>query len=386
VLKDRAILQLAFGETLVWAGLLYVFPATLLRWEADLGWAKSDLTLAITIAVLASAFAAPVAGRIIDKGLGPSQIGASTAIGGIALVLLSTVTELWQFYTLWLIIGFCLAGCLYEPCFAMVTRARGASAKQAITWITLVAGFAGTVSFPVVHFLSEAFGWRTALVIIGGFVTFIVAPILWSGAKNLGELGVKPKAESSQKHYLKSRVFWMLGLGFALIGLAHGATLHHLLPILSERGFALETAVLAAACIGPMQVVGRLAMVAVQSRVSSHVIALAAFASIAGSIIMLNFAGANVVMIGLFVLLFGSAYGTISILRPVIARDVLGEEAFGSKSGTLALMYLTASASSAYLGALIWGLGGYDAMLWTLIACVILGALTYAAARRLTRY
>lgn len=293
MLRDRTILMLAVGQTLVWAGVFYVFPASLARWEADLGWAKSELTLAVTLAILASALAAPVAGRLIDRGWGAALIGLSAAIAGGAVALIGQVQALWQFYALWLVLGVCFAGCLYEPCFAMVTRARGAAAKPAIIWITLIAGFAGTVSFPAVHFLSEAFGWRGAMQVLGMAVT----------------LGV-----------------------------------------------------------------------AVQSWVSSAALALCAFGAVALSLVCLWASAVTPVLLGAFVLLFGGAYGTVSILRPVLVRELLGQASFGAKSGELALMYLTGSAVSAYLGALLWPLGGYGAMLATLIALTALGALLFSGA------
>ena len=35
---DPAILLLAIGQTIIWAGIYYSFPALLVRWEADLAW------------------------------------------------------------------------------------------------------------------------------------------------------------------------------------------------------------------------------------------------------------------------------------------------------------------------------------------------------------
>ena len=57
--KDRAIVLMAIGQIITWAGLYYVFPALLLRWEQDLGWSKAELTAAITLAVFVSALTAP---------------------------------------------------------------------------------------------------------------------------------------------------------------------------------------------------------------------------------------------------------------------------------------------------------------------------------------
>ena len=129
---------MAAGQILVWASLYYVFPALLLKWERSLDWSKADLTAAITLAVFMSAFASPYVGRLIDNGKGPELMAGSTLLGGICLFGVSLITEQWQFYLGWGLIGLALAGSLYEPCFALVTRCRGAQAKPAIILITLI--------------------------------------------------------------------------------------------------------------------------------------------------------------------------------------------------------------------------------------------------------
>ena len=76
------------------------------------------------------------------------------------------------------------------------------------------------------------------------------------------------------------------------------------------------------------------------------------------------------------------AVGTASILRPLLAREILGEEDFGAKSGALAVMFFSATAAAPYGGALIWARGGYDAMLATGAGVAVLGAALYLLARR----
>ncbi len=100
------------------------------------------------------------------------------------------------------------------------------------------------------------------------------------------------------------------------------------------------------------------------------------------SIVLLIGAGATPVLLVGFVILFGGAYGMVSIIRPVIARELLGERRFGAKSGALALVYLAGSASAPYLGSLGWGLGGYDFVLPALIALAAGGLVLYLVAQR----
>ena len=389
-MKDRPILLLAIAQTLIWACIYYSFPALLLHWEQALGWSRAELTAAITLAVFMSAFCSPLYGRLIDAGRGALMMTLASVLGGACMLLLTLVEYRWQFYLVWALIGVCMSGALYEPCFALITRARGERARRSITFVTLVAGFAGTVSFPVAHALVSAFGWRGAALSFGLAAIFVVAPIMWYGASGVerdaaGRQPVQPASATSRRAFLYLPVFWCLALGFGLVAITHGITLHHLLPILDEREIHPEVAVMAISFIGPMQVAGRLAMMAAERHVSSHGIAIACFALMALSILLLIGAGSTPLMLVGFVILFGGAYGVVSIIRPVIARDLLGEAHFGAKSGALALVYLAGSASAPYLGSLGWSWGGYRLVLPGLILLAGVGLVLYLAAQRLTR-
>ena len=70
-------------------------------------------------------------------------VAGSAAAGAVLLLVLTQVTQLWQCYAVWTAIGLVMAGCLYEPCFALLTRTMGLRARRAITAVSLVAGLAG---------------------------------------------------------------------------------------------------------------------------------------------------------------------------------------------------------------------------------------------------
>jgi len=395
MVKNRAVMLIALGQIIVWAGLFYTFPALLLKWEQSTGWSKSSLTGAISVAVFTSAMLAPVAGRLIDAGRGPETMAISGFMGGICLFFLSRVTTLWEFYFCWTLIGVTLAGCLYEPCFALITRAQGPQARTTILNITLIAGFASSISFPLANSLGDLYGWRLALQVFAVFVIVFGAPLLWFGAKGIETEGntrpidntqsLSGKPRENYRQFLGSRLFWLLAIGFALLGIVHGITLHHLLSILDDKGLHPEAAVTAASFIGPMQVAGRLAIMACGDRVSNHMIGVSCFIAMAVSIIALWLAGATPVLLVIFVILFGGGYGMVSVVRPVLARDILGEQNFGTKSGTLATLYLSGAAIAPYLGALLWSAGGYDLVLSLCILLAFTGLVSYALAQRHTR-
>ena len=108
-LAARITWPLAFAQTIAWAGMYYVFPAMLTTWEADFGWSKTVLSLGFSLALIASAICAPLAGRLIDRGLGRFVMTFSAIAGALLLALLTIVTVPWQFMMLLTVIGVFMA-------------------------------------------------------------------------------------------------------------------------------------------------------------------------------------------------------------------------------------------------------------------------------------
>ncbi len=85
----RIVWPLAIAQIFMWAAMYYLFPALLLVWERDLGWSKTELSGAFTLALVVSAVFAPGVGRIIDRGFGSRIFTGSAILGSLLLVLLS---------------------------------------------------------------------------------------------------------------------------------------------------------------------------------------------------------------------------------------------------------------------------------------------------------
>jgi len=153
--------------------------------------------------------------------------------------------------------------------------------------------------------------------------------------------------------------FWLLFVAFPLVGLTEGLVLTHIIPILVSSGLSPASAVAVSALFGPMQVVGRLAMLGLAGRVRALVMALLSFGGILGAVLLLMLvedlpAGAYG-----FAMLFGASYGLISILKPVVNAEVLGRTGFGAIAGSLAVPFLVAMAISPLIGSLLERAGGY---------------------------
>lgn len=422
------VVLLALAETLAWAGTYYLFPAVLTHVEREDEWDRAPLAAAYTLALLINAAAAPLAGRLVDVGLGRMLLTASSACAGAVVLLLSlNAHDLPSFYAAWLFIGLTMAGCLYEPCFAFVTKELP-DAKDSITTITLIAGFAGTISFPACQAIAAAAGWRSAARALGATLMVVAAPLFWFGASGAAPTAsVQHRIATHTRQVDRTRrpavcsrpTFWLLTITYTSCALATGTIVNHLLPLAAELGIAPRYAVGAAMSLGPSQVASR-AAIALARRLQYDV---PMERVLAGALITLMMAvallalsvhasgsrgmgdggaggagaggggagiaragsgggggsssegGGSLVTAMLYVsaVLYGSAAGTFSIARPVVTARFLGKEGFGAISGALAVPATCGIALGPTLAAALWRLGGYGLVLRALFGVLVVG-------------
>ena len=363
------VLPFAISQTLAWATCFYSFPAFLPIWETQLGFSKTSLTGAYTLSLIVAAIFAPFVGRFIDKGSGNLVFSLGTILAFSCLFSLSKATEIWHFYFLWFFMGIAMSCSLYEACFAFLTNTMANNARRAITFVTLAAGFGGTISFSSAHFLTQFFGWRSAILVFSLVILVVNLPLVWSATKMLNKFSNRFVKQSSRNlkdalSVIKKPTFWLIGGTFALMSLNHGMIISHLLPIFYDRGLDAKTAVLAASCIGPMQVIGRLMMLASEKRVSVFSLCCVSFISMffaGGSIYLGNLSFGLIIA---FVVFQGASYGVLSIIRPTVISGLLGRNDFGIISGLLAVGFVLGSALAPLLGSLVWQLGTYDLVIF----------------------
>ena len=105
VWSNPRLWAISLAETLAWASLFYIFPASLIRWQMHFGWNVSVLSSALMLALMVSAFTGIASGKLIDKGFGRETMCGGTILGGVCLLLIPTIQTIAGFYALWFVIG-----------------------------------------------------------------------------------------------------------------------------------------------------------------------------------------------------------------------------------------------------------------------------------------
>lgn len=374
----RAVWLLALGQTLGYACFFYIFAALILAWEQDLDWGRPLLAAGPTLAIVICALLAPVAGRAVDRGLGPEMLVAGAALGGLALLGLAAAGQPWHYLAAWAGLGLAQALCLYEVCFAFLIRRYGRQARSAIIRVTLVAGFASTLAFPAGAALAAALGWRGAVLVAAVAAFALMVPLHWAGARAIRQSAPPPDPAArhdpdrgAARAALRRPRFYALALLFALINLDHWMLISFLRPVLAEKGVAETLAIAAAATVGPAQVAGRLLLMRWEARIGTPRATLWTLAATVAAAVALLVAGAAPALAFAFAALQGAAMGVITILRPMLTAEALGEAGYGTVAGFLSIPGLAATAAAPVLGAAILTAGGAFALTSTALALAV---------------
>src|SRR5262245_10526437 len=143
------ILALGTTQTIAWASSYYL-PAILAAPIArDLGITPTYIFGALSGSLVISGLLGPRVGHFIDTFGGRGLLAVSNVILAAGLLLLSFASGPIVLIASWIVLGIGMGMGLYEAAFATLTRIYGSAARQPITGITLIAGFASTVGWPV---------------------------------------------------------------------------------------------------------------------------------------------------------------------------------------------------------------------------------------------
>ncbi|MBM3598630.1 MAG: MFS transporter [Alphaproteobacteria bacterium] len=336
--QSKSVIVVALGatQTLAWASSYYI-PAILAAPIADtLDLGASWFFGAFSAALLVAAFFGPAVGRTIDRQGGRGVLCLSNLVLAAGLAVLSFATGPITLLAAWGILGFGMALGLYDAAFASLTAIYGREARSAITGITLIAGFASTIGWPVSAYLNEVLGWReTCLVwsachlVLGLPVNFLALPSGSSFSKPATTTATAGPAVG----WNPRREMFLLAFVFAAAWTVTGGMAAHLPALLERAGASPVEAIAAAALVGPAQVGARMIEFAllrhthplVAARVATvlHPIG-AAFLGLFGPIAAIG-----------FTLLYGAGNGLLTIARGTLPLAIFGPQSFGERTGLL---------------------------------------------------
>jgi MFS family permease len=387
---------LSTGQLISWGLVYYTFPLFVLPMQKELGWSRDEIYGALSAGLLVAGLCSIPVGAWIDRGHGRKLMTGGSAVAALLLAVWSQTESLPLFYVVWIGLGFCQAVILYEPAFAVITRVFGPDFRRAILLMTFLGGLAGSVGIPFAQFLIERLGWRPSLEVMAAInlgVAFCIHWLFVPGPRDkpipIAAPSVKADAGPGRSPLaLAVRVpaFWGLVVAFAGYGLAFSAMSFHLIPLLVERGVEMNVVMIIIALIGPMQVVGRVLLMAGQRLITTIQLGALVYFAFPISMAMLALGVRAFFWLVVFAVIYGVANGLVTILRGISVPEFIGPEGYGVVSGALTMPTNIMRAAGPLLASIGWSMAGsYTPVLWVLAAIMLVAACGFAAAALLSK-
>lgn len=356
------VAALGSAQTLAWASSYYL-PAVLAAPMArSLGIPVSVVFAVFSAAMAVSALVGPLAGRAIDRHGGRPVLIGTNLLFAAGLASLAFAQGPWSMALAWLLIGIGMGAGLYEAAFSTLVRLYGVGARNAITGITLVAGFASTVGWPLSAWLELRFGWRGACLGWAALHLLLGMPLnAWlprpgpspvgtgpgEDAMPAGAADARSAAPSAGPGHAVSpaapgiapaspdaiRTSVLLAFVFAVTWFVSTAMATHLPRMLEAAGASLAVAIGVGALVGPAQVAGRLLEFGLLRRAHPLLSArLACLAHPAAAALLLMLGPA---MAPVFAILHGAGNGVMTIAKGTLPLALFGPQGYGARQGWL---------------------------------------------------
>ncbi len=357
---------ITFTVLLVAAGVRTAPGVFIKPLEAEFGWSRASISLAIAVSLIAFGLGGPIAGGLIDR-FGPRRImlaGLSVIALGLAPLLM--LQSLWQLHVFWGVITGIGTGAIATVLGATVAHRWFKTHRGLMIGLFGAASSAGQLVFlPGLMSVTSSGGWRMAIGMLVGTMVLLLVPVaLWMkdrpqdiDALPVGDDGVTAVgiAESSGPAFsigqaIHTRDFWLLAGSFFICGYtSNGLVGTHLLPHAVEHGFTEVAAASALGLMGLMNVVGTLASGWLTDRYDNRKLLAAYYGFRALAIAALPFI---VEFRGL--LIFAVLYGLdwIATVPPTVnlTAQRFGRASLGTIFGWIFCSHMFGAAIAAYAG------------------------------------
>jgi predicted MFS family arabinose efflux permease len=379
-----AVWALGLTQIIGYGSLYYAFSVLAPAIGSSFGWSAQWVFGALTLSLLLGGLVAPFSGRLLDR-LGAARgmtlgsilvtltlVGMAVAPSGplfaLALVLMEMASTL----------------VLYAAAFAVLVQLGGRDAQASITHLTLIAGFASTLFWPLTALLETQIGWRGTYLVFAILNLLLCLPLhFWISRLPAGRTqdetvaGASVDATPRHAETTSPALLGLLLAGFALQGLVLAAVTLQMVPLLLAIGLGTHM-VLISSIFGPAQVLARLVNMVFGGRLSPISLAVIAAALLPVALLLFTTTAPDLSGAVLFALLFGLGSGLTSIVAGALPLHLFGPAGYGARQGQISAVRQIAAAAAPFAMALTIGQFGALATLWTWLGLSLLPVLCFA--------
>jgi MFS family permease len=387
----RVLVVAALGITQIlgW-GTSFYFPAVFAApIVADTNWSLGWVVGGVSIGLLVAGVISPRVGRAIERRGGRPVLAFSSILFAAGLAGIGLAPVLPLYLAAWIVVGIAMGTGLYDAAFAALGRLYGREARAPITNLTLIAGFASTVCWPLSAVLVEAIGWRGACLAYAALHLALGLPLQFvmprqgmapPAEPQPQQRGFNPGAASARDGMA---VFALLAAVLTLAAGIGSVVVVHPLTLLQARGVEFAVAVTLGTLLGPAQVGARMVERIFGPHYHPIWTMIAACLLMAGGLVLLQ---VGFPVIAFAIVIYAAGYGITWVARGTLPLVLYGPERYARVIGRLALPSLIVQALAPSAGALLIEWTSADAAIAVLTACalanVVLIGLLWGLCRR----
>ncbi|MBO9377148.1 MFS transporter [Sphingomonas histidinilytica] len=220
------------------------------HWMRSFGWSQGAMAGSLSIFLLSTTLAVPVAGVAVDRfGSRRTAIFGVTAFAALLAAVAPSVGSLPSLFLFYALLG--LLGAFTNPIVYIRALSAWFDRRRGIALGIAVAGqgLGAAVLPPLVQYVSESAGWRSAFHLLSAGLVLIVLPLVLLFVRDdPAALGVRPDggvrarpadgdaAGLTLAEARRTGAFWIILIVFALFGLVNYALSGHFVYLMLQRG------------------------------------------------------------------------------------------------------------------------------------------------------
>lgn len=341
----KSVLGIGTTTTIGYGTIYYSFTIMSTQIQNEFGWSKSFLFAIFSLGILLGGFLAPTVGKLLDHHGARIIMTVGSFLCFLGLYGISFIETQWQYIVAILFLEIVSTLVLYESAFVAFSQLVGNNARTPITQITLIAGFASTIFWPLISYLLTIMHWRDVYLTLGLFHILLAMPIHYfvlksnllidneSKENTMASLPTTLSLQNSERKEAK----WYLIFVFSLIAIPVTVMQTHFMGLLAEFGFEMATAVLLGTIIGPAQVIARIFEIAFAKKITPLQSGYYSILVLCVGLVALIFSGYSYYFALLFVILYGAGQGLVAVIRGSIPLYLFGKKGYGKMNGNINL-------------------------------------------------
>lgn len=356
------IAALGLTQIIGYGTLYYSFGILAPAMARDFGWPGEWVFGALSVALLAGGLAALWTGRWLDRYGAGRVMAAGSAAAALALVGCVVAPSGFAFVPALVAVEIAATFVQYGAAFPLLVQRYPGTAQRCIVYLTLIAGFASTLFWPLTSWLHGLLTWREIYVAFAVMNVAICLPIHgWLSRKRVARqaaatmvspAGVSVGRQGSLPPEARARGFLLMAMAFACQSFVSSAILVHMLPMLGALGLGLA-GVTVSALFGPSQVASRLVNMIFGQGLSQPALAMISAALLSGALVLLVIAAPSFAGAMAFAILFGMGSGLYSIVGGTLPLVLFGAEGYGARQGQVMSVRLVVGAAAPFAFALM---------------------------------